>query len=439
MKSIVSICLLVLFFQGCQVKYEGYQKSSSGLYYRFYVQNQEGKAPAPGDILTLNYQYGLKDTILFNAKEYGGEALIPVPFDTANYPADLFEALSMMKVGDSAGFVIKPEEFFRKSLRKDTIPDFVKGKDLFFEIRLLKSVSIEEFRLEVEKEIMLRKENEPSEIGKYLEKYNLKVKPDKSGLYFIPLSPGTGPNAQNGDMVTVHFIISHLDGRQIFSTYLENQPAEFELGKPFDTKGMSEGILQMNQGSRAKLIIPSALAFGERGRGGIIEPYTPLICDVELVNILSKADYERLANEQAERDKALSNKYFKEEMDKLNQFLQVRNIKTPPRASGLYFLEKVKGTGKPATPGSIVEVHYTGKLLDGLIFDSSYDRGKPIDFTLGKGRVIKGWDEGIAMMKEGGEATLIIPSNLGYGEKGQGEKIPPYSTLIFDVKVVRVR
>jgi peptidyl-prolyl cis-trans isomerase A (cyclophilin A) len=87
----------------------------------------------------------------------------------------------------------------------------------------------------------------------------------------------------------------------------------------------------------------------------------------------------------------------------------------------------------------MVRVHYTGKLPDGKIFDSSIPRGEPIEFKLGAGRVIKGWDEGIALMKVGGKATLTIPPHLGYGERGAGGVIPPNATLIFDVELVDVK
>jgi peptidylprolyl isomerase len=84
-------------------------------------------------------------------------------------------------------------------------------------------------------------------------------------------------------------------------------------------------------------------------------------------------------------------------------------------------------------------VHYTGRLLDGTKFDSSLDRNDPIEFKLGQGMVIKGWDEGIALLKVGGKALLIIPSNLAYGSRGAGGVIPPFSPLTFEVELVSVQ
>jgi FKBP-type peptidyl-prolyl cis-trans isomerase len=107
-------------------------------------------------------------------------------------------------------------------------------------------------------------------------------------------------------------------------------------------------------------------------------------------------------------------------------------------SSGLKYDDETVGTGKEAKAGNTVDVHYTGWLKDGTKFDSSKDRGKPFSFSLGAGRVIKGWDEGVAGMKEGGKRKLVIPPELGYGARGAGAAIPPNAELTFEVELLKV-
>lgn len=107
-------------------------------------------------------------------------------------------------------------------------------------------------------------------------------------------------------------------------------------------------------------------------------------------------------------------------------------------SSGLEYWDIKVGTGDTAVAGKPVRVHYTGWLTDGKKFDSSVDRGQPFVFPLGAGRVIKGWDEGVAGMKVGGKRQLRIPPELGYGARGAGGVIPPNATLIFDVELLAV-
>ena len=97
------------------------------------------------------------------------------------------------------------------------------------------------------------------------------------------------------------------------------------------------------------------------------------------------------------------------------------------------------GNGDEATTGKTVSVHYTGTLMDGSKFDSSIDRGKPFEFQLGAGRVIKGWDQGVVGMKVGGKRKLTIPSDLAYGARGFPTVIPPDSTLVFEIELLGVR
>lgn len=133
-----------------------------------------------------------------------------------------------------------------------------------------------------------------------------------------------------------------------------------------------------------------------------------------------------------EKRVAETQKKAEEEMEKLAAGFE----KT---ASGLRYQIIQKGNGKQAEKGRTVSVHYKGMLPNGQVFDSSYTRKKPIDFPLGKGHVIEGWDEGIALLSVGDKARFVIPSNLGYGERGAGGVIPPNATLIFDVELMDVK
>jgi FKBP-type peptidyl-prolyl cis-trans isomerase FkpA len=111
-----------------------------------------------------------------------------------------------------------------------------------------------------------------------------------------------------------------------------------------------------------------------------------------------------------------------------------------PAAGGLVVDDLKPGSGTTAVKGKVVSVHYTGRLTDGTKFDSSYDRGQPIDFPLGTGVVIKGWDQGIAGMRVGGKRKLTIPPDLAYGARGTpGGPIPPNATLVFEVELVAVK
>jgi len=110
--------------------------------------------------------------------------------------------------------------------------------------------------------------------------------------------------------------------------------------------------------------------------------------------------------------------------------------KTIATASGLKYQDLLVGKGPSPKPGSHVMVHYTGWLTNGTKFDSSLDRNQPFAFTLGRGEVIKGWDEGVATMHVGGKRKLTIPPGLGYGSRGAGGVIPPNATLVFEVELL---
>eukprot|EP00565_Helicotheca_tamesis_P004502 CAMPEP_0185725810 /NCGR_PEP_ID=MMETSP1171-20130828/1973_1 /TAXON_ID=374046 /ORGANISM="Helicotheca tamensis, Strain CCMP826" /LENGTH=250 /DNA_ID=CAMNT_0028394029 /DNA_START=82 /DNA_END=834 /DNA_ORIENTATION=- len=137
----------------------------------------------------------------------------------------------------------------------------------------------------------------------------------------------------------------------------------------------------------------------------------------------------------ADRSEKIVDRVKKDGEEYIANFLECNDdaVKTD---SGLIYCPMKEGDGKQPELSNTVEVHYHGTLTDGTVFDSSVDRGQTISFPLGA--VIKGWQEGLALMKEGGKATLVIPSDLGYGDNGSGDAIPPGATLKFEVELFKV-
>ena len=211
---------------------------------------------------------------------------------------------------------------------------------------------------------------------------------------------GEGDEVKDGDGVSVHYTGCLEDGTKFDSSLDRGEPIEFPLGGGMVIPGWEQGIRGMRVGGKRKLVIPPELAYGEDGAGDVIPPNAVLVFDVEVVG-------------------ARSNQY--------------------PEEGDLEIEELEAGTGAEAVPGDTVSVHYTGWLEDGTKFDSSLDRGEPIEFPLGVGYVIPGWDQGLVGMKEGGRRRLTIPSHLAYGANGAGGVIPPFATLVFEVNLVRVQ
>lgn len=230
-----------------------------------------------------------------------------------------------------------------------------------------------------------------------------------SGLEYVEIEEGSGPQAQPGDFVQVHYTGTLEDGTQFDSSIERGAPFPFTLGQGEVIPGWDEGIALMKEGGKARLIIPPELAYGEPGRGPI-PPNATLIFEVELVEVVPAA-----AAQSDSGDSAVESSVPAE----------------------LEYIEIEAGSGPAPQTGDFVYVHYTGTLEDGTEFDSSAG-SDPLPFILGRGMVIPGWDQGIAMMKEGGKAQLIIPPELAYGPSGNGTTIPPNATLIFEVELVEV-
>jgi FKBP-type peptidyl-prolyl cis-trans isomerase len=273
-------------------------------------------------------------------------------------------------------------------------------------------------------------------LGTFTSCKHMGYKKDDSGFYYkFYVENEDSTQVQMGDLVEITHTLRALD-----STFIDNQPMQLLVRESLFEGDLYAALLKMHQGDSATFIM-NIDTFFHYFFG--IDDYNPeqkdrdIYLDIKINKIIPAAEFKAQQEEQEAKYKAEMEKLRLAEDSTLKKYIADNNIKVTPTASGLYYIQKVAGKGKAAENNKNVTVHYTGKLLDGTIFDSSVDKD-PIVIPLGQGRVIQGWEEGIAMMKEGGKAQLIIPSALGYGEYGAGGVIPPYATLIFDVELVKV-
>jgi FKBP-type peptidyl-prolyl cis-trans isomerase len=246
-----------------------------------------------------------------------------------------------------------------------------------------------------------------------------------SGLYFIPVTTNaTAPLATSGKVVSILYTGKLLNGTVFDATsQREDTPLSFTFGVDRVLPGIEEGLSLMHKGDKAILLIPSGLAYGSNSSTNI--PANSIIrFELELVDI---------------------NPTFAVPDDNLiTRYLTKNKITTAQKqASGLYFVPTSTNTaGAPASAGKTVSVLYTGKLLNGTVFDaSSLHNNQPLTFVVGATpkQVIAGFDEGINLMRKGEKATLLIPSGLAYGTTGSGNSIAPNTVLTFDVEVIDVK
>lgn len=267
-------------------------------------------------------------------------------------------------------------------------------------------------------------------LQQYLEDNNITQEPTASGLYYIPIREGTGISPDEGTFIEIHYVGELIDGTIFTTSYQETAetsgihdaeflygPARLQLGY-IGVAGLNEGIQLMKVGGKAKFILPSDLAMGGYASGSV-PAYSTLIYTIELLEAFDdpeKFEQERIWD------------YLKE-----GAFENVDSTE-----SGLYYIRENPGTGEFFVDGNDVKVFYTGKFLDGRVFDSNVG-GEVLSFTLPGAYIIDGWNEGIKLMRNGEKGTLIIPYHLGYGQDGRYDQygrimIPPYMTLVFDLE-----
>lgn len=260
------------------------------------------------------------------------------------------------------------------------------------------------------------------------------VQKSETGLQYRLITETNGKKPSEGDILSMHMIYKTETDSVLFdSKKMAGDKFKVALKKPSYKGSIEEGFAMLAAGDSAEFKVIADSVF-EKIFGAQLPPFIKkgslLTFNIKMISIQSEADYKKEMEEK--QKEALMG-----EATATQKYITDNNITTQPNPSGLYYIEKEKGKGAKAEKGAKVSVIYKGMLLNGTVFDETKDKTKPIEFTLGVGEVIPGWDEGITLMNEGGKATLLIPSTLGYGPRGSGP-IPPNSPLVFEVELVKV-
>ena len=237
-----------------------------------------------------------------------------------------------------------------------------------------------------------------------------------------------------GDIVILDLKYTTENDSVLFNSREESNRFRMRINEAKYEGSIDEALLMMHVGDSAIFKVNAmdfyVLSRGMKSKPDFISPEDKLVFYIRLKSVMDASIFKQ--------EKKLSDlSKADQETELLDSYIEKANVTVAPTNTGLYYIEQVEGIGENPRPGDTLVVNYTGKFINGQIFDTSLKTGKPIKFKYGYGSVIKGWEEGLSYMKKGGKAQFIIPSHLAYGDKVYGP-IPPYSTLIFDIELVDI-
>lgn len=287
---LIPALMMLFFIQACGDS--SFQKADSGLAYKFHKSNR-GPKPTIDNIVKIDFAYRYPaDSVFFHSAENQMPGLIRV--ETSQYPGDIYEALRMMSKGDSASFKMDAMSFFTITMGSPMVPEFIPADDSIYVDIVMHDIFdqegyesyMEQLREEQMQEQEIAAVNEDRFLQEYLRDNNIHVKPEESGLIIIVEEEGSGPIPTAGQTVKVHYTGMMLDGTVFDSSLDRGEPLEFTLGRGQVIRGWDEGLSKIRVGSKARFIIPSHIAYGDRAMGPVIKPFSTLIFDVELVDAI---------------------------------------------------------------------------------------------------------------------------------------------------------
>ena len=431
-KAIAALLLLTMASCNEDSIYSGFKKMENGAYMKFYSKGNSEVMPRLKDEVTLEMAQYFNDSLLFTT---AGDEPMSLVLTEADFKGDVVDGLLMMHVGDSARLVVSADSVFTIMLHMDEIPEEYAGKPIYYDLKLL---SVKPFEtLEAERKALMDnlKAEEEAFMAPLRDDPNNTV--TESGLLVLE-KKGKGKVANMGDYVNFDFTMCSPEGDTIMNSF-GVEPVEIQYGEEFIGRGFTEALGMVPEGGTMRFVIPSALAFDSIGYQKLIMPYTPMVVQLKMNEVMDKATFDKRQEAKAAEKEAERNRQMALEDKVIANYIQSNGITETPTESGLYILRQIEGEGNVAQWGDEVGVHYVLKNLKGEQLESSYDFERPMYFKIGSGTMIQAIEEAVMTMAPGAKVTLITPSNLAFGEFDLGEILPPYSPLVIELELVEIK
>ncbi len=276
----------------------------------------------------------------------------------------------------------------------------------------IKKVTTTQSNIDLSPKTQMEKDQE--KIQAYIQSKGLSTSKTSSGIHYVIERKGEGDHPSPYAVATVHYRGTFLDGTQFWSSYDNGEEEKFQLHQVVE--GWMQGVPLLKKGGKGLFIIPSDLAYGAGGRGDQIQPHQILVFEIELVDF-----YEVQLGK---------------EIEQIEDYILENSLDMKKTKSGIHYKIESIGNGWGPVLDSDITINYTGKILNGETFWSTYDSGKALKTTLRES--IRAFGEIIPMIREGGKVKMIVPSTLAYGRDGWETKIPPNAVLIYDLELVDV-
>lgn len=280
-------------------------------------------------------------------------------------------------------------------------------------------------------------------IETYIADHKINPKKIKDGLYISVATEGKGAPAKMGNYLKINYV-GKLLNEKIFDLSPKNEPFVFRLGYRQVISGWETAISTLKIGSKVTLFMNPNWGYGSTGADESVPPNAPLIFEIELLEAMTDADYDKymkqLETKARAEFEAKQIQQFVQDKKLIADYAASKKLKINQLPSGLSYIITKNGKGLMAKAGDEITVHYEGAFLDGQVFDATKGK-KPFQFVLGYKKTIAGWEEGLKFFNKGSEGFLLIPSKLGYGATPLDDGktvVPSNSVLVFKIQLVDI-